>query len=75
MGGNCKKSFMNIMFIPPNGNMLDFIFCNFQCIVTSMLQLTIEISSIIMRFIVSQMSIIELDLLTMACLSMDKPNR
>ncbi len=59
MGGNCKKFPINIIFIPPNGNMLDFNFCNFKCIVTSMLQLTIEISSIIIYLIVGQMSIIE----------------
>ncbi len=70
MAGNYKKSPMNIMFIPPNGNMLDFSFCNFKCIVASMLQPTIEISSII-----SQMFIIELDLLTMACLLMENLNR
>ncbi len=42
MGGNCKKSSINIMFISPNGNMLDFNFCNFNCIVTNMLQVTID---------------------------------
>jgi hypothetical protein len=26
MGGNCKKSFMNIILSPPNGNMVDFNF-------------------------------------------------
>ncbi len=75
MGGNCKKSPMNIMLIPSNGNMLYFNFCNFKCIVASMLQLTIEISSIIMKFIISQMFISEPDLLRMACLSMENPNR
>jgi hypothetical protein len=74
MGGNCKKYPINIMFIPPNDNMLNFNFCNFKCIVTSMLQLTIEISSIIIYLIVGQMSI-EFDLLTMTILSMDKPNK
>ncbi len=66
---------MNIMLIPPNCNMLNFYFCNFKCILSCMLQLTIEISSIIMKSIVGQMFIIELDLLTMASLSMDKPNK
>jgi hypothetical protein len=54
IGGNCKKLLMNTMFIPPNGNILDFIFCNFKCIVTSMLQSTIEISSLIINSIVGQ---------------------
>jgi hypothetical protein len=44
MGGNCKKSPMNIILNPPNGNMLDFNFCNFKCIVVSIVQLTIDIS-------------------------------
>ncbi len=74
MGGNCKKLPMNIMFIPPTGNILDFNFCNFKCIVTSMLQPTIEISSIIINSIVGQISIIEFNLFRMACLLMDKPN-
>jgi hypothetical protein len=38
IGGNCKKSPMNIMLIPPNGKILDFIFCNFKCIVASEVQ-------------------------------------
>ncbi len=38
IGGNCKKSRMNIMLIPPNGKILDFIFCNFKCIVASEVQ-------------------------------------
>jgi hypothetical protein len=44
MGGNCKKSLMNIILYPPNGNMLDFNFCNFKCIVRSIVQLAIDIS-------------------------------
>ncbi len=63
MGGNSKKSPINIMFISPNGNMLDFNFCNFKCIVTNMLQSTIEISLIIIYLIVGQMSIIKFDYL------------
>jgi hypothetical protein len=55
--------------------MLAFNICNFKCIVASMLQPTIKILSIIMKSIVNQMFIIEFDLLTMACLSIDKPNR
>jgi hypothetical protein len=40
-----------------------------------MLQLIIEISSIIIYLIVGQMSTIEFNLLTMTFLSMDKPNK
>jgi len=72
ISGNCKKLPMNIMFIPPNGNILDFKFCNFKCIVTSMLQPTIEISLIIINSIVGQIFTIEFNLFTMACLLMDK---
>jgi hypothetical protein len=45
--GNSKKLPMNIMLIPPNGNILDFNLYDFRCIITSMLQPNIEISSII----------------------------
>lgn len=74
IGENCIKPSVNIMFIPQNGNILDFNFCNFKCIVTSMLQPTIEISSIIITSIVGQISTIEFNLFTMACLLMDKPD-
>ncbi len=47
--GNCKKSPMNFMLIPPNGNMLNFSFCNFKCIVASKVQPTMDISSIMMN--------------------------
>jgi hypothetical protein len=36
-GGNCKKLPVNIMFISPNDNILDFDFCNFKCIVANVL--------------------------------------
>jgi len=49
IGGNCKKSPMNIMLIPPNDKMLDFSFCNFKCIVASKVQPTINILSIMMN--------------------------
>ncbi len=49
MGGNCKKSPMNFILNPPNGNMLYFYFCNFKCIVVSIVQLTIDISSTIIN--------------------------
>jgi hypothetical protein len=61
IGGNCKKLPMNSMFISPNDNILDFYFCNFKCIVANMLQLTIEISSIIMNSIIDQISTIPFD--------------
>jgi len=38
IGGNYKKSPMDIMLIPPNGKILDFIFYNFKCIVASEVQ-------------------------------------
>jgi hypothetical protein len=37
------------MLIPPNGKMLDFSFCNLKCIVTSEVQPTMDISSIMMK--------------------------
>jgi hypothetical protein len=43
MGGNCKKYPMNIILSPPNGNMLDFSFLNFKCIVANIVQPTIDI--------------------------------
>ncbi len=49
IGGNCKKSPMNIMLIIPNGKMLDFIFCNFKCIVASKVQPTMDNLSIMMN--------------------------
>ncbi len=49
IGGNCKKSPMNIILIPPNGKMLNSSFCNFKCIVASKVQPTMDISSIMMN--------------------------
>jgi len=49
MNGNCKKSPMNIILNPPNRSMLDFNFCNFKCIVASIIQPTIDISSTIIN--------------------------
>jgi hypothetical protein len=49
IGGNCKKSPMNIMLIPQNGKMLYFIICNFKCIVANKVQPTMENSSITMN--------------------------
>jgi len=49
MGGNCKKSPMNIVLSSPNGNMLYFNFHNFKCIVANIIQPTINISLIIIN--------------------------
>jgi len=49
MGGNCKKSPMNIILNLLNGSMLDFNFCNFKCIVMSIVQPAIDISSTIVN--------------------------
>ncbi len=37
ISGNCKKSPMNIILNLPNGSVLDFNFCNFECILVSIL--------------------------------------
>jgi predicted ester cyclase len=58
IGGNCKKSLMNIMLIPPNGKRLDFNFYSFKCIVASRVQHAIDISSIMMNWILGHMSIL-----------------
>jgi len=42
IGGNCKKSPMNITLIFPNGKKLNFNFCDFECIVASRVQPTID---------------------------------
>jgi hypothetical protein len=73
MGGNCKKTPQKNMFTPPNGNMLFFNFCNFRCIIASMLQTTIEISSTMMNSIVGQMFVTKFGLLTMSCF--DEPSK
>jgi hypothetical protein len=75
IGGNCQKSSMNIMLIPPNGKMLNFIFCSFRCIVASKVQPTIDISSIMMNWIYGHMPIIEVGLFTLACLLIKNPNK
>jgi len=49
IGGNCEKSPMNIMLIPLNGKILDFIFCSFKCIVLNNVQPTMDISLIMMN--------------------------
>jgi len=62
MGGNCKNIPINIMLNLPNGNMFDFYFCNFKCIITSMAQPTIDILLTIIIWISNQLSNIILDL-------------
>ncbi len=74
MDGNCKKSHMNIILSPPNGNMLDFNFYNFKCIVVNIVQPTIDISSTIINWMSNQLSSIVLDLFIIVFLSIDKPN-
>jgi hypothetical protein len=49
IGENYKKSPRIIMLISPNDKMLDFNFCSFRCIVTSKIQLIIDILSIIIN--------------------------
>ncbi len=49
IGKNCKKSPMNIILSPPNCNILDCNFCGGTCIVTSIVQPTIDISSTIIN--------------------------
>ncbi len=49
MGGNCTETPMNVILNPPNGNMLDFNFCKFKCIVANIIQHTIDISSTIIN--------------------------
>jgi hypothetical protein len=75
IGGNCKKSPMNIMLIPPNGKMLDFNFCNFKCIVASKVQPSMDISSIMMNLIFGHMLMIKLGLLIVVCLLINNPNK
>jgi hypothetical protein len=74
IGGNCKKSAMNIMFLFPNCKRLDLNLCNLKCIVASRVQPTIDISSIMMNWILGHMSMIVLGLVIVVCLSIDSPN-
>ncbi len=55
ISGNCKKSPMNIMLIPPNGKMLYLFFCNFKCFVASKVQPTMDILLIMMNRIFGHM--------------------
>ncbi len=75
MGGNVLKSFIKIIWSPPNGNMLDFNFCNFNCIVTNIIQPTIDISSTIINWMSDQLFGIVLDLFIIVFLSIDKPSK
>jgi hypothetical protein len=45
IGGNCKKSPMNIMLMLLNGRILSINFYIFKCILTSRVEPTIDISS------------------------------
>ncbi len=72
--GNCKKSSMNIMLIPPNGRRLDFYFCSFKCIVASRVQPTIDVLLIMMNWILGHTSLIMLGLVIVAYLLIDNPN-
>jgi hypothetical protein len=49
IGGNYKKSPMNILLIPPNGKMLYFNLCSFRCNMANKVQPTIDISSIMIN--------------------------
>ncbi len=75
MGGNCKKSPMNIILNPPNGNMLDLNFCKFKCIVVSIVQPTINISLTVINWMLNQLPSIVLDLFIIIFLSIDKPSK
>jgi hypothetical protein len=62
IGGNYKKSPMNITLILPNGKRLNLNFCSFKCIVASKVQPTIDILSIMMNGILSHTFVIALGL-------------
>jgi hypothetical protein len=55
ISGNCKKCPMNIMLILPNGKMSYFSFCSFKCIITSNVQPTMDILSMMMNWIFGHM--------------------
>jgi hypothetical protein len=59
----------------PNANMFDFDFCNFKCIITSMVQPIIDILSTIIIWISNQLSNIILDFFIIIFLSIDKMNK
>jgi len=75
IGENCKKSFVNIMLIPLNGKKLDINFCNFRYIVANKVQPTIDISSIMMNWILGFTSMIVLGLVIVVRLSIDNLNK
>jgi hypothetical protein len=62
---NCKKSFMNIILNPLNGKKLYFNFCNFRYIVANKVQPIIDISSIMMNWILGHTSMNALGLVIM----------
>lgn len=63
------------MLIPSNVKMLYFNFYSFECIMASEVQPTIDISSIMKNWVFGRMSIIEVGLFTLMCLSIDNPNK
>jgi hypothetical protein len=75
IGENCKKSFMNIMLNPLNGKKLYFNFCNFRYIVANKVQPIIDISSIMMNWILGHTSMNVLGWVLMLCLSIDNFNK
>jgi len=66
---------MNIMLIPLNGKKLYFNFCNFRYIVANKVQPIIDISSIMMNWILGHTSMNVLGLAIMVCLSIDNFNK
>lgn len=66
---------MNIMLIPLNGKKLYFNFCNFRYIVANKVQPTIDISSIMMNWILGHTSMIVFGLVIVVCLSIDNLNK
>lgn len=66
---------MNVMLIPPNVKILDLDFYSFECIMASQVQPINDISSIMKNWVFGHMSIIEVGLFTLMCLSDDKLNK
>ncbi len=75
MGGNCKKYPMNIILSSSNGIMLHPNFCNFKCIVASIIQPTIDISLVIINWMLDQLSNIVFNLFIIVFLSIDIPSK
>ncbi len=73
IGENCKKSPMNTILSPPNYNIFYYNFYDFKCIVTIIVQPTIDISSTIMNWMLHQLSSIILFIIIF--LTIDKPSK